>query len=116
MRDALVALNGQRLTVRAEVVQRGKRIGWACVVEPTLCLGPVMTPDGAVLADHVWLVLGKRLHAARPHVGDLLELSVRVQPYKKHLFRKPGKPATFTVDYHFAYPTKIKAITPRTGK
>ncbi len=110
MRDALAPLCGQRLTVRAEVVQRGKRIGWACVVEPTIMLGPVVTLDGTVLADHLWFHLGKRLKRVRPAVGDTLELCATVRPYRKTFYRKAGKPARFETDYGLAYPTKIKTI------
>ena len=110
MRESLIPLNGQRFTIRAGVTERGKRLGWANVMEPTVCLGPVTTMDGTVLADHVWLVVGKRLKRIHPHVGDTLELSVRVKPYRKHFYRHPGKKARYQVDLKFAYPTKVRAI------
>lgn len=108
MREELQPLEGQRLAVRGVVAKRGKFVGWANIVQDTLMLSPVATLDGQELTDHVWFKIGARLEAIAPHVGDTLELSVRVMPYRKCFQHRPGKPATFRTDYGLAYPTKIR--------
>jgi hypothetical protein len=110
MREALAARTGQRLTVQATVIRRGTTISWLGVQEYTVCLGPVQTLAGETLAGHVWLKVGKRLAAAKLHVGDVVQLDARVKPYKKCCIRRPGKPFTYNLDYGLAYPTRIQRL------
>lgn len=100
-----------RLTVRGQIAKRGTYIGWANVQGQSIMLAPVTTPDGDILVDHMWFKVGKRLMALRPAVGDTLELSVRVRPYKKCFIRRPGQAAAFKVDYGLSFPTNIRKIT-----
>jgi hypothetical protein len=110
MRDSLVPFEGQRLTVRATVFKLGTCQGWARIRERTICLGNITAQDGAVLTDHVWLTLGKRLAALAPHRGDLLELTGRVSLYRRGLKREPNAPVTFDIDYGLTYPSRCRVI------
>ena len=110
MRDALAALDGQRLTVRATVLRFSRCIGWAGVRQPTILLGQVATVDGSPLADHLWLHLGKRMADLDLKLGDLIEFSARVALYRRGMFRLPGEPMTFNTDYGLAYPTLCRII------
>ena len=116
MRETLAALDGQRLTVRATVLKFSRCIGWAGIRRPTILLGQIAAVDGALLSDHLWLHLGKRMADLDLKLGDLIEFSARVAPYRRALFRLPGEPMTFNVDYGLAYPTRcsvVKASDPR---
>lgn len=110
MREALAALDGQRLTIRATVLRFSRCIGWAGVRQPTILLGQVAAVDGALLADHLWLHLGKRMADLDLKLGDLIEFSARVAEYRRGLFRLPGEPMTFNTDYGLAFPTKVRLI------
>jgi hypothetical protein len=110
MREALAALDGQRLTVRATVLRFSRCIGWAGVRQPTILLGQVTCVDGEALADHIWLHLGKRMADLDLKLGDLVEFSARVAQYRRSLFRLPGEPMTFNTDYGLAYPTHCRLI------
>ncbi len=110
MRDILALLDGERLDVRATVVRLSKRVGWAGVREPTILLGQVCTLDGALLTDHLWLNLGKRLAVLDLHKGDVVGFSGRVASYRKGLARLPGEPAQFSIDYGLAYPTRCVVL------
>ncbi|HVC82132.1 MAG TPA: hypothetical protein VNL35_16700 [Chloroflexota bacterium] len=98
MRETLAALDGQRLTVRATVLKFSRCIGWAGVRQPTILLGQVSGIEGEALADHIWLMLGKRMMDLDLHLGDLIEFSARVALYRRGLFRLPGEPMTFNTD------------------
>ena len=108
MRDALAILDGERLTVQATVLRFSRFIGWGGVRQPTLLLGQVTTLEGAVLTDHLWLHLGKRLTALDLHTGDLLQFSGRVAVYRRGLKRLPGEPAQYSTDYALVYPTRCR--------
>jgi hypothetical protein len=108
MHEELQPLEGQRLTVRGVVAKRGVHVGWANITQPTIMLAPIATLDGRELTDHIWFKVGARLAALAPHIGDTLELSVRVRPYRKCFIRCPGKPAAYRTDLGLAYPTQIR--------
>jgi len=52
MRDALLPLVGQRITVTATVMRLGSRTAWTGIKEPTILFGPLQDAAGDVLADH----------------------------------------------------------------
>ena len=108
MREELAPLEGQRLTIRGVVAKRGHAVGWARISHHTIMLSPVVTLDGRELIDHVWFTVGRRLAALSPHIGDTIELSVRVRPYRKCFVHQPGKPAAYRTELGLAYPTKIR--------
>jgi hypothetical protein len=110
MREALQLLDGQRLTVTAIVLKHSMRIGWGAVREPTILLGQVTTDDGALLADHLWFNLGKRLAAAELHLGDRVQLSARVARYRRGMVRLPGEPMCFNEAYGMLYPTRVQVL------
>jgi len=108
MRDALAMLDGERLTVQATVLRFSRAIDWGGVRKPTLLLGAVTTLEGALLADHLWLDLGKRLTVLDLRTGDLLQFSGRVAAYRRGLKRNPGEPMQYTVDYGLVYPSQCR--------
>ncbi len=112
MREQLVPLAGQRLTVTATVIRRSRMITWLNTRVETILLGPIVTLDNRCIADHVWFVVGQRLAAARLVAGDVVRFDARVRPYKKNCTRRPGQPFTFTLDYHLAYPSNVQRVAP----
>jgi hypothetical protein len=110
MRESLIPLLGQRLTVQAPVLRFSKTVGWAGVWQSTVMLGPVTTQGGAVLTDHLWFTMGQRLAALDLHLGDVVQFSGRVTTYRRNYRREPGQPATWTEDYGLRYPTRCLVL------
>ncbi|MGH2410204.1 MAG: hypothetical protein ACRDGS_07555 [Chloroflexota bacterium] len=111
MREALQPYLGQRIRVTAPVQRLGTRIGWTGIKLPTLLVSPVLDVDGATLADHVWLHVGRRIAAVAPQPGDVLTLTGRVRPYTRRRKQYKGaEPPRFEHDLGLAYPARCAVV------
>ena len=119
MREALAALNGQRMTFTATFDRFGLRPHFGDIYLQTVLLQDVTTADGTPAASHVWLPCGERLGALDLHHGDKLTFQARVTPYHKGQVyrRKNGKLKRIVsfLDYKLAYPTRILHQPKREG-
>jgi hypothetical protein len=111
MREALAILAGSRIDVQATVLRRSTRPGWAGAKQPTVLLGEVRSTDGALLADHLWLVVGRRLGAINPQPGDLLAFSGRVRPYLHRHSRSTGEVIPGSEDFTLAFPSRCIVLS-----
>jgi hypothetical protein len=103
-------LEGQRLTVTGTVLRLSTRRDWAGIRIPTVMLGQVKDTNGQLLTDHVWLPVGKRLALAELHLGDIVQFSARVLPYRRGLARTPGEPLRFSEDSKLGYVTGVQVL------
>ena len=111
MRDALQPYVGQRIQITAPVQRMGTRIGWTGVKLPTILVGPVLDADGAELANHLWLQVGRRIAAVAPQPGDLLTLTGRVKPYTRRRRQYHGTTLSYESDLGLAYPARCAVVT-----
>ncbi|HVA92413.1 MAG TPA: hypothetical protein VNL71_21530 [Chloroflexota bacterium] len=110
MREALQPYIGQRIRVTAPVQRLGTRIGWTGIKLPTLLVGPVLDADGATLADHLWLHVGRRIAAVAPQPGDVLTLTGRVKPYTRRRRQYHGTAVRVESDLGLAYPARCAVV------
>jgi hypothetical protein len=110
MREALAILNGARITVQATVVRRSTRPGWTGTKQPTILLAEVRSLDGALLADHLWLLVGRRLAALDPQPGDVVQLDGRVQSYLHRHSRGSGAIMPDSEDYNLYYMSNCRLL------
>src|ERR1035437_10344183 len=110
MREALQPYLGQRIRVTAPVQRLGTRIGWTGVKLPTLLVGPVLDADGATLADHLWLHVGRRIAAVAPQPGDMLTLTGRVKPYTRRRRQYHGTTLSYESELGLAYPARCAVV------
>ncbi|MDB5057994.1 MAG: hypothetical protein JWO59_1466 [Chloroflexi bacterium] len=110
MRDALQPFDGQRLTVRGTVARLATRKGWAKTIERTILLAPIVSLDGVVLTDHLWLGLGRRIASLEPRLGDVLQFDGRARLYRKNSAREHGEAPKYCFDYGLAYPSRCMVI------
>ena len=110
MRDALLPLVGQRITVTATVMRLGSRTAWTGIKEPTILFGPLHDTEGNLLADHLWFSLGKRLAALTPQPGDVLTLSGRVAPYHRRRKQWHGEAVRYDDDLGLVYPSRCAIL------
>ena len=84
MREALIALEGQRVRVRGVFRRLGRKQGFAGPEESiTVLLSPVLLPDGSMVSDHLWFNMTRGFAALDLRRGMVVELSARVARYKK---------------------------------
>lgn len=84
MREALLALEGQRVRVRGVFRRLGRKQDFRGAEEGiTVLLSPVLLPDGSLVSDHLWFNMTRGFAALDLRRGMVVELSARVARYKK---------------------------------
>ena len=109
MRKQLKKLLGVRGKFTGKVERFGtKETRWE--IYETLLLVDVKNDAGKIIADHVWLTIGKRISSAQLEEGDIVSFKARVTGYEKGYKGRNleviGKP--IETDYRLSCPTKIK--------
>lgn len=92
-REALAPLEGKRITVQAVYTRTGRvLLGRRPVAKAALFVG-MATPDGTLLADHMWITMTRALDALGLRTGALVEMRGTVTSYVR---------ADGTTDYHLS--------------
>ncbi len=81
--DLLAGYAGQRLALRGVVRRFGTSPVLPSLRRPTVLLREITLTDGTVVTDHTWLIVGRRLAAVNPQIGDVLAFRASVRPYRK---------------------------------
>jgi len=112
MRKKLKQINGERRTFRGTFECFGTKNGWKGEIVPTVLLVNITTPDGELLADHLWFNLTKQFKALDLQPGDMIEFDARVKPYTKGYFgRREDVYKPIETDYKLSHPTKVRLIS-----
>ena len=115
MRDVLAILEGSRGVYRALVVRLGSRPISPSIRQRTVLLRHVATAQGEPITEHLWLPIGRRLAAADPRPGDLLEFAATVVPYIKQRDLNPDGTVTGGVlDYRLGHVAGVRKLTATT--
>lgn len=116
MREKLKRLVGERLRVRATVIQYGEKKTAGGSYRRMICLGPVLQlPPGKEVADHVWLRAGPIVAGLHLHPGDVVEFDASVAQYWKGYVNQAKRIDERKIDYKLIFPANYEVISRYAG-
>ena len=114
MRNKLKEIGNQvRHIFKADVVRFGVKSGWVGEVKTILLKDVRLCGDEEnVVADHLWLTVGKQIERLGLNPEDKIQFSARVKRYVKGYngWRDDVWDHPIETDYCLSFPTKIQKI------
>ena len=111
MRELLKEQHGVRGVFQGQVDRFGAKRAFRGPDQMTLMLKDVKDASGVIVADHLWMVVGARLQALSPQIGDEIVFEARVTEYEKGYkgYREDAY-SPISIDYRLSNPTKIRKV------
>jgi len=111
MRKELGKLNGLRGRFRATVKCFGWKKRFRQHEDRTVMLSDIYDENGTLVADHLWLTIGKQLASLKLEEYWMIEFSARVAPYAKGYFgSRDGVFKPPRIDYNLSYANRFVVL------
>ena len=120
MRERLQAIEGQRVTFRADFSRVGKktshfRLNGRVVSKEvkTILLLNVLDSVNRPVCDHIWFTMGKQFEDLKLKEGDRVQFDAESVPYTKGYagWRDGEDLPDLETDYKLRLPTRVKRLT-----